>query len=94
MDTESGITRKIIQHLQLNIHTVSVKLLQVLIYLLIYKLFVKDSTIIIPKKLLKYFADESNYGIDEKGQLQIYYKVTDFGLDMMDRYIGKYSNPE
>ena len=38
--------------------------------------------------------DESNYGIDEKGQLQVYYKVTDFGLDMMDRYIGKYNNPE
>ena len=38
--------------------------------------------------------DESNYGIDEKGQLQVYYKVTDFGLDMMNRYIGKYNNPE
>ena len=38
--------------------------------------------------------DESDYGIDETGQLQIYYKVTDFGLDMMNRYIGKYNNPK
>ena len=36
---------------------------------------------------------ESNYGLDEDGQLQVYYEVTDFGLDMMDRYIGKYNNP-
>ena len=38
--------------------------------------------------------DESNYGIDANDPLQVYYKVTDFGLDMMNRYIGKYNNPK
>lgn len=38
--------------------------------------------------------DESNYDIDDKGDLRIYYRVNDFGRDMIDRYIGKYSNPD
>lgn len=37
--------------------------------------------------------DESNYDIDANGELRIYYCVNEFGRDMIDRYIGKYSNP-
>ena len=37
--------------------------------------------------------DESNYDIDGDGELRIYYRVNEFGRDMIDRYIGKYSNP-
>ena len=36
--------------------------------------------------------DESRYDLDESGQLRIFYQVNDFGHDMIDRYIGKYSN--
>ena len=36
--------------------------------------------------------DESDYSLDESGDLCIYYRVNDFGRDMIDRYIGKYSN--
>lgn len=36
--------------------------------------------------------DESNYGLDDAGGLRVYFRVTDFGLDMIERYIGKYSN--
>ena len=36
--------------------------------------------------------DESGYDLDESGDLRIYYRVNDFGRDMIDRYIGKYSN--
>ena len=37
--------------------------------------------------------DESSCDLDEKGDLVISYRVNDFGRDMIDRYIGKYSNP-
>jgi len=37
--------------------------------------------------------DESSYGLDGHGELRIRYQVNDFGRDMIDRYIGKYSNP-
>ena len=36
--------------------------------------------------------DESGCDLDEGGSLRIYYRVSDFGRDMIDRYIGKYSN--
>ena len=38
--------------------------------------------------------DESSYTLDDNGDLQVFFQVTDFGRDMMDRYIGKYNNPE
>ena len=38
--------------------------------------------------------DETSYDLDEDGKLRLWYQVTDFGRDMIDRYIGKYSNPE
>ena len=38
--------------------------------------------------------DESSYGINDAGALKVHFQVTDFGRDMIDRYIGKYSNPE
>ena len=38
--------------------------------------------------------DESSYAIDDAGALKVFFQVTDFGRDMIDRYIGKYSNPE
>ena len=37
--------------------------------------------------------DESGCDLDESEQLRIYYRVNEFGRDMIDRYIGKYSNP-
>jgi hypothetical protein len=37
--------------------------------------------------------DESNCDLDDNGGLRIWYQVTEFGEDMIDRYIGKYSNP-
>ena len=37
--------------------------------------------------------DEVACDLDEKGDLRVYYQVNDFGRDMIDRYIGKYSNP-
>ena len=36
--------------------------------------------------------DESDFRIDEKGSLQVFFRVTDFGRDMIERYIGKYNN--
>ena len=38
-------------------------------------------------------VDESSFGLDERGDLLVRYRVNDFGRDMIDRYIGKYSNP-
>lgn len=38
--------------------------------------------------------DEVNCDLDDESTLRIYYQVTDFGRDMINRYIGKYSNPE
>lgn len=38
--------------------------------------------------------DESSYAIDDAGALKVFFQVTDFGRDMIARYIGKYSNPE
>ena len=38
--------------------------------------------------------DESKCDLDEKGELRIFYRVNDFGRDMINRYIGKYSNPQ
>jgi len=38
--------------------------------------------------------DESSYDIDEDGALLVRFQVTDFGRDMITRYIGKYSNRE
>ena len=37
--------------------------------------------------------DEVAYDLDDSGALRVYFKMTDFGQDMVDRYIGKYSNP-
>ena len=37
--------------------------------------------------------DESGCDLDEGEQLRIFYKVNDFGRDMIDRYIGQYGNP-
>jgi len=37
--------------------------------------------------------DESAYELDERDGLRVRFQVTDFGRDMIDRYIGKYSNP-
>ena len=37
--------------------------------------------------------DEVGCDLDEAENLRIYYQVTDFGRDMIDRYIGKYNNP-
>lgn len=37
--------------------------------------------------------DESDYDLDESGDLRVYYRVTEFGRTMIDSYIGKYSNP-
>ena len=31
--------------------------------------------------------EESNWGLDEKGELHVYYKVTDYGADMIKGYI-------
>jgi len=37
--------------------------------------------------------DETTCDLDDNGDLRIFYRVNDFGRDMIDRYIGKYSNP-
>ena len=37
--------------------------------------------------------DESRCDLDGSGELRMYFRVTDFGRDMINRYIGKYSNP-
>ena len=37
--------------------------------------------------------DEERCDLDTDGALRIFYRVNDFGRDMIDRYIGKYSNP-
>ena len=37
--------------------------------------------------------DESDYDLDEEGNLRIYYQVNDFGSQMIERYIGQYDNP-
>ena len=37
--------------------------------------------------------DETACDLDEKGNLRIFYRMTDFGQDMVRRYIGKYNNP-
>ena len=39
--------------------------------------------------------DETRCELEEgtKDCLRIFYQVNDFGRDMIDRYIGKYSNP-
>lgn len=37
--------------------------------------------------------DESRCDLDDSGKLRVFFRVSDFGRDMIDRYIGKYSNP-
>ena len=37
--------------------------------------------------------DEVSCDLDERGELRIYYQVSEFGRDMINRYIGKYENP-
>ena len=37
--------------------------------------------------------DEVAYDLDSAGALRVFFQITDFGQDMIDRYIGKYSNP-
>ena len=37
--------------------------------------------------------EETSCGLDDDGELRIFYQVTDFGRDMITRYIGKYDNP-
>ena len=36
--------------------------------------------------------DESGCDLDEDGNLRIRYRINEFGADMIERYIGKYSN--
>ena len=38
--------------------------------------------------------DEVGYEVDAEGGLRTSFAVSEFGRDMIDRYIGKYSNPE
>ena len=37
--------------------------------------------------------DEVDYDVDEHGALRVFFQVNDFGRNMINRYIGKYSNP-
>ncbi len=37
--------------------------------------------------------EESRYDVDEAGELRVFYRVNDFGREMIDRYIGEYHNP-
>lgn len=37
--------------------------------------------------------DESRYDVDDAGDLRVFYRVNDFGREMIDRYIGMYRNP-
>ena len=37
--------------------------------------------------------DESSFDLDDAGDLLVRFQINDFGRDMIDRYIGKYSNP-
>lgn len=37
--------------------------------------------------------DESRYDVDEAGELRVFYRVNDFGREMIHRYIGEYHNP-
>ena len=37
--------------------------------------------------------DEVAYDLNDAGALRVYFQMNDFGQDMVDRYIGKYSNP-
>ena len=37
--------------------------------------------------------DETHYDLGVDGELCIFYQVTEFGRDMITRYIGKYDNP-
>ena len=37
--------------------------------------------------------DEIDCDLDENNELRIFFQVNEFGRDMIDRYIGKYSNP-
>lgn len=36
--------------------------------------------------------DEVDYGLDSEGGLRVFFQVTEFGRDMIERYIGKLSN--
>ena len=36
--------------------------------------------------------DEADFSVDEEGELVISYRVNEFGRDMINRYIGRYSN--
>ena len=38
--------------------------------------------------------DECDYALDDDGKLKVFFQVNDFGRDMIDSYIGKYSNPK
>ena len=37
--------------------------------------------------------DESRYDVDDAGELRVFYRVNDFGREMIDRYSGMYHNP-
>lgn len=37
--------------------------------------------------------DESRYDVDDAGDLRVFYRVNEFGREMIDRYIGMYHNP-
>lgn len=37
--------------------------------------------------------DESRSDLDDNEELRVFFRVNDFGRDMIERYIGKYSNP-
>jgi len=37
--------------------------------------------------------DKSRRDLDENGKLRVYYKINDYGRDMVDKYIGQYRNP-
>lgn len=38
--------------------------------------------------------DEVDYGLDGEGGLRVFFQVTEFGRDMIERYIGRYENPK
>lgn len=60
-----------------------------------YKLFtLKDIDEALATARENGLLDEVNCDIDAAGQLRIFYQMTDFGQDMVNRYIGKYSNPK
>jgi len=38
--------------------------------------------------------DESRDDLDDNGKLRTFYKVNDYGREMIDKYLGQYNNPK